>query len=100
MKLYPKCLEEDVEFGNTSQGYILPCCWWDQPDIFDSGSPIADLLKDKFRLDRAESIKDIVESEEWTTFYDNLKKGKAPRHCYNICNRPGKRYGLIEKNSK
>lgn len=94
MKIYPKCLEEDAEFGNTSKGYILPCCWWDQPFIFDDDSPIKDLLKEKFKLSEVNSVQEIVESEEWQTFYDGLKNGKAPDLCYSICGRPGKRYGV------
>lgn len=90
--LYPKCLEDNGEFGNTSTGYLLPCCWWDQPNLFESD--IKELLKDKFKLSNVNSVDDIVNSDEWSSFYDNLRNNIGPDHCFNMCGKAGKNYEI------
>lgn len=81
--IQPKCLNGQQELGHTARGYVLPCCWWDVPFLFDS--EIKELVKEKFRLNNASSINEILQSEEWKTFYQDLKKGNAPSHCYKFC---------------
>lgn len=90
--LHPKCLESDAEFGNTSLGYLLPCCWWDQPNLFETD--LKDLLKDKFKISNVESIDDILNSEEWLLFYNNLKNNIAPEHCFKMCGKFGKNFEI------
>ena len=91
-KLYPKCLESDAEMGNTSQGYLLPCCWWDVPDLFTSD--LKDLVQEKFKLDTIQSIDEILLSPEWASFFKNIKEGIAPDYCYQICGKSGKMFGI------
>lgn len=81
--IQPKCLNGRQELGHTARGYILPCCWWDIPFLFDS--EIKELVKEKFKLDNVSDIKQVLESEEWKTFYADLRVGKAPSHCYKYC---------------
>tara|TARA_B100000131_G_scaffold115360_1_gene112320 strand:- start:184 stop:465 length:282 start_codon:yes stop_codon:yes gene_type:complete len=84
-KIYPKCLSENNEFGHTARGYILPCCWADRPDLFQSD--MKDLVKEKFKLSNIEKIEDIIESKEWTNFYTNLKNNKGYSICYIYCSK-------------
>ena len=91
-KLYPKCLKKDGEFANTTRGYLLPCCWADSPDLFEGG--FKDLVKEKFKLSEVASIKEIIESEEWLSFYQNLRNETAPKECYKFCGKDEKFYNL------
>lgn len=75
MKLKPKCL--DFESGNnkgaayTSDGFMLPCCWMDDPPvhryIIDAG------LKDpKLAVENNERLEDIFTSDAWEKFFQTL----------------------------
>lgn len=81
--IYPKCLSGEQQVGHTARGYILPCCWWDRPNLFNS--EIKDLVKEKFKLTNVDSVAEIFESEEWKTFYENLANGIAPSLCHTFC---------------
>lgn len=81
--ILPKCLDPDFQMGHTAQGYILPCCWSDKPDLFESD--MKDLVKEKFKLSNIGSIPEVIHSTEWQTFYDNLKKGQGYKICYIYC---------------
>lgn len=82
-KIYPKCLEKDAEYGNTARGFILPCCWLDTPDLFDGDA--AFLVKEKFKLDNVDSVDEILESDEWTQFYSDLRNDIGPKQCHSTC---------------
>lgn len=81
--MYPKCLSGEQQVGHTARGYILPCCWWDRHDLFNS--EIKDLVKEKFKLTNVDTVAEIFESEEWKTFYKNLANGIAPSLCHTFC---------------
>ena len=82
--MYPKCLSGEQQVGHTARGYILPCCWWDRPDLFNN--EIKDLVQEKFKLTNVDSVAQIVESDEWKKFYADLAVGKAPSLCHTYCN--------------
>jgi len=80
--LKPKCLS-GKPYGHTARGYILPCCHWDIPNLFESD--IAALVDEKFKLGDLQSVEDAVLSKEWKSFYSDLKRGKGPDLCYEYC---------------
>lgn len=82
-KISPKCLDPEFQMGHTSQGYILPCCWADKPDLFESD--MKDLVKPEFKLSNISTVADVIHSTEWQTFYHNLKQGKGCKICYIYC---------------
>ena len=82
-KLYPKCLGSVPEYGYTSRGYLLPCCFLDTHDLFDTDAAV--LVKEKFEFSKVESVDEILESPEWTEFYNNLKNGIGLKRCHDIC---------------
>lgn len=69
--------------GHSSQGYILPCCFWDKPNMFDG--EIKDLLQEKFKLENIFNIRDLFESEEWKAFYNRLESNDPPDLCKYYC---------------
>lgn len=81
--LFPKCLNKSFQMGHTARGYILPCCWADRPDLFESD--MKDLVKEKFKLDNVQSVKDVIHSKEWENFYKDLEAGNGRKICYIYC---------------
>ena len=82
-EIYPKCLSGEQQIGHTARGYILPCCWWDQPNLFNS--EIKDLVQSKFNLSTVGSVTEVLGSDEWQAFYNNLRAGQAPSLCHIFC---------------
>ena len=84
--LKPKCLNGDTSFGfsNSEGGYILPCCWCDQPKRIKQ---FASLTQEKFKITNVDSIDSIVESDEWQEVFDMLinRPEKAPETCKKYC---------------
>ena len=64
--LKPRCLIGKQTFGftNSEGGYILPCCWCDQPE---RTKEFASLTQEKFKITNVDSIESILESDEWET---------------------------------
>lgn len=81
--IFPKCLNSDHELGHTARGYILPCCWADKPDLFESD--MKDLVQEKFKLSEITNVEEVTQSSEWVHFYDNLSKGIGCDICNIYC---------------
>jgi len=84
MTVNPKCIKVYNCIAYSATGYQLPCCWADQ---IDRRLEFKSLLKDKFRLDKVESIEEIINSDEWQSFYRGLLEDpdNAPSVCKNYC---------------
>ena len=84
MTVDPKCIKGDNCIAYSATGYLLPCCWADQ---IDRRLEFKSLLKDKFRLDKVESIEEIINSDKWQSFYRGLLEDpdNAPSVCKNYC---------------
>ena len=80
----PKCLHTDRDLSFANTGHILPCCWlntsYNQPGI-------KELFSEKLHIDN-NTVEDIINSEEWINFFNNLKTGKAPKNCRIFCSGP------------
>tara|TARA_B110000503_G_scaffold99799_1_gene149295 strand:- start:29156 stop:29440 length:285 start_codon:yes stop_codon:yes gene_type:complete len=77
MKIQPKCIivKEDAKeimgIAYTSNGYILPCCWLDsktlEKELMSKG-----LLNESLKLSNNNSIEDIITSNSWKNFIEEL----------------------------
>ena len=77
----PSCIYDNKEPAYSSTGYILPCCWCDTGVILED-EDFASIVQEKFRLDQAQSIKEIVESKEWKEFFEfNTIPVVCQRYC-------------------
>lgn len=84
--LDPECLQENWrEFGHSSQGFLLPCCWLDKnespsDDIQDS------LFDQEISLTNVKSVKEILNSPQWQNFYKSLQSyDTACARCQSKC---------------
>ncbi len=84
----PICITKDREFGHSALGYITPCCWND-PIFFSKGLDKS-LFTEDLKIVNNDSIEDILLSEAWQTFYNNITSGSetASGVCQKYCNRP------------
>ena len=86
MKLKPKCLHFK-EVAYTATGYILPCCWLDGELQTYKQPQILPLLKEKLKVENNKNIDDIVYSDEWNYFFEELKTNPSTI-CKKFCSLP------------
>lgn len=86
MKIEPKCLKfgdrDQKGAAYTSDGFMLPCCWLDDPPVYryikESG------LKDpELALANNEKLEDIFGSDQWEKFFQILLN--EPEKCSYMC---------------
>jgi len=91
-KLEPRCLS-GKGYGYSARGYLIPCCWTDPYQTVDGQTPTYHIgieeifFKEHLKLSNVETIDDIINSKEWTEFYEGLIKDpqNAPRVCKKYC---------------
>ncbi len=76
LKIKPRCLTFDPKAYHrpaayTSDGFMLPCCWLDDPKN-DFGVEYFGLKEEHLRVKNVDSIADIFKSDEWDHFFDPL----------------------------
>ena len=79
----PKCLDKWGFLGWSATGYLLPCGWMDHENM----DLIPELVQEKFKVENIDSIDDIIQSEEWQSFFDTIKNKpeNAPHVCHHYC---------------
>ena len=55
----------------TSDGYMLPCCWLDDPKNDHGVSEVFHLKDEHLALKNVNSLEDIYGSKEWEHFFDS-----------------------------
>ena len=68
-------------------GYILPCCWLDGELQTYKQPQILPLLKEKLKVENNKNIDDIVHSDEWNYFFEELKTNPSTI-CKKFCSLP------------
>jgi hypothetical protein len=75
MKIDPKCLKfhESANKGAayTSDGFMLPCCWMDDPPVHRYAVE-AGLKDPELAVANNESLVDIFTSDQWENFFTTL----------------------------
>ena len=91
LKIKPRCLTFDVKAYHkpaayTSDGFMLPCCWLDEPKN-DFGVKHFGLKDEHLRVRNVEKLEEIFKSEEWAHFFDTLLNDQkhAMKHCKYKC---------------
>tara|TARA_B100000925_G_scaffold37833_1_gene24798 strand:+ start:41 stop:400 length:360 start_codon:yes stop_codon:yes gene_type:complete len=75
MKIDPKCLKhiprENKGAAYTSDGYMLPCCWLDDPPVYRYVKSCG--LKDpELAVENNTKLEDIFTSDQWENFFQIL----------------------------
>jgi hypothetical protein len=90
MKIEPKCLafgkQENKGAAYTSDGFMLPCCWMDDPPVYRYVKECG--LKDQeLALANNTCLEDIFTSNQWEQFFQTLlnEPEKASYMCKKKC---------------
>lgn len=84
-KIKPKCFSVQ-KLATNAKGYLIPCCWCGPAS--DDDPNFKKLIKDKFHLDKVNNVNEILHSEEWQEFKNNLIESnvdKLPKICIKKC---------------
>ena len=91
LEIKPRCLTFDPKSYHkpaayTSDGFMLPCCWLDDPKN-DFGVEYFGLKDEHLRVKNVKELKDIFQSDEWDHFFDTLlnNQEQAMKHCQYKC---------------
>ena len=91
LNIKPRCLTFEPKAYHkpaayTSDGFMLPCCWLDDPKN-DFGVEYFGLKDEHLRVNKVNELKDIFLSDEWDHFFDTLlnNQGQAMKHCKYKC---------------
>lgn len=88
MKIKPKCLHFYPELSKgaayTSDGFMLPCCWMDDP-LEETYVNNAGLKDEKLKVSNNESLEQIFTSDQWENFFNILLSN--PELASNTCKR-------------
>jgi len=83
----PKCLPPGgKELAYTATGYIVPCCWVDCPEGWEEPQ-IKRLYQNKLKVSNNKDIESIVNSREWSEFFEELKTNPSYT-CKRFCSGP------------
>jgi len=85
--LIPKCIKNNKEFGHSSQGYLLPCCWCDNHFKSMSDPVFNALFDEELKLTNVNNISDILLSDQWLAFEQAINGDikNAPQICKEKC---------------
>ena len=80
----PKCLTEGQRKVPylAATGQMYPCCWLDHNQTKD---PEYSTLQDERLNIKHNTVEEIIKSDTWKTFYDNLFTDKCPSYCKKKC---------------
>lgn len=96
VKLDPMCFK-DFPMSITNQGYLLPCCYCDDPVTMND--PAFQKLVQVSKISDHESIQDILAQKEWKDFEKNLKKNIGPPACINTCQIRKNKNDIVRKDT-
>jgi|TARA_B110000902_G_C14242237_1_gene562890 hypothetical protein len=74
--LEPRCMpshgskERRMQAAVTNRGHLIPCCWIDQTSVLNH--PTMEKMLKVSKISENNSIKDILLTEEWRDFAQNL----------------------------
>lgn len=93
-KLQPQCFhEKQMGLAITNRGELIPCCRCDDPRTIDD--PEFQKLLAVSRIADYDTIEQILETEEWKQFEQNLRNHKGPYACWSTC-RIGKKEEYVQ----
>tara|TARA_B100000579_G_scaffold430764_1_gene444719 strand:- start:871 stop:1779 length:909 start_codon:yes stop_codon:yes gene_type:complete len=79
----PKCLNADSKKVPylAATGQMYPCCWLDD----QVNNPEYKALQNKSLNIKDSNVEEIINSDTWQTFYDDLFTSKCPSYCKKKC---------------
>ena len=92
IKIKPRCLTYEPKSYHkpaayTADGFMLPCCWLDDPKNDHSVEEVFHLKDEHLALKNNDKLEDIFGSKEWEHFFDSLLNNPSctPKQCQYKC---------------
>ena len=82
-KIEPMCIKGNMNLAVTNRGQVIPCCRCDTNE--NMTDPEFKKMIDASQLKDYKCIDDIIESDVWKQFYDQLKQNRGPKACWDTC---------------
>ncbi len=82
-RIEPMCVKGNMNLAITNRGELIPCCKCDTRENMEN--PEFRKMIDRSRIADYDSIEDIIESDVWKQFYDQLKQNRGPKACWDAC---------------
>lgn len=95
-KLQPKCFDNFL-MAITNDGYLFPCCYCD--DQITRNDPNFKKLMAVSKIDDYDSLDEIVSTQEWKNFEENLRNNKGPFACINTCQVRDNKDDIVRKDT-
>ena len=88
--LNPKCILTGRLPAFTATGYIVPCCWVDDPKGWKDKN-IAKFYNPKLKITNNKNVENIMENKIWKDFFNLLinDSENAPKICKQFCGNEG-----------
>ena len=82
----PKCILTNRALAFTATGYLIPCCWLDDHNVWNQ-KWVKNFYKKNNHIDNHKSIDTIVEGSDFKEFYKMLTENSenAPPVCKHHC---------------
>ena len=84
-ELDPKCIKGEMSFAVTNRGHVIPCCRLDTSETMRD-TEFQKLLAVS-EISKVNSIAEILSTDEWLSFLNNLKENKGPAECFTTCSK-------------
>jgi len=92
IRIKPRCLTFQPKSYHkpaayTADGYMLPCCWLDDPKNDHQLENEFHMKDEHLALKNNDKLEDIFGSKEWEHFFDSLINNPscAPKQCQYKC---------------
>lgn len=82
-ELDPLCIKGKIAMAITNRGELIPCCRCDDPHTINDNEFQKLLAVSK--ISDYNSIDEILDTEEWRNFEENLRNNRGPQACWNTC---------------
>ena len=82
-KIYPKCLVGTQQFAVDNMGHLIPCCQCDSTFNLKDEKYIQFL--NHVKIKDFDSIEEILLSDAWLLFEENLRNNQGFRMCHYYC---------------
>lgn len=85
-KFQPKCLLTNRQPAFTATGFLIPCCWVDNPTAWKE-KKIKEFYDEKWHIDKHETVLEIMHGELFNDWWDMLENRpeEAPEICKRYC---------------
>ena len=92
-KFVAQCMNGKMQLDMNNRGVFMPCCWCDHEHTLST--PLFKKMEKVSKVAEADSIEDILFSDEWLDFEKIMREGEAgdtsrvPENCMYHCSGRG-----------